>query len=102
MISSLQGGGPSFLSGVVRETPIEFLSLGQIIDRFNVSASQAANIRAIAQDDFGGFDFGTNTGAGLGSVSPIQNIGAVSDASFEGLSAEQIALRLTGGNISNF
>lgn len=105
-----QGGGISFGGGVVRETPIENLSLGQIIDRFNVTASQAADIRARASNDFGDFDFGTNTGSGIGSVvaedealrSVLPNNGAVSNPQFEGLSAEEIARRLTGGVINNF
>lgn len=100
------GGGPSFDGGVIRETPIEFLSLSKIIDRFGVSASQAADIRARAQDDFDDFDFGTNTGFGIGSVSEdipeLQNVDNVSDSQFENLTAQEIALRLTGGNISNF
>ena len=100
------GGGPSFIGGVVRETPIQFLSLNQIIERFGVTASQAANIRATAQNNFGDFDFGTNTGSGIGSVieniPELQNVGSVSDPRFEGMTAQEIALRLTGGNINNF
>jgi len=96
------GGGPSFQGGSVTEIPISRLSLGQIIDRFNVTASQAADIRARALDDFGGFDFGTNTGSGIGSVGVIDPIGNVSGGEFQGLTAQEIALRLTGGNISNF
>lgn len=74
---------------------------------FNVTASQAANIKAIAADDFGDFDFGTNTGLGIGSVlSSIPGLsglgGNVSDPQFQGLSAQEIADFLTGGNISNF
>lgn len=105
-----QGGGISFDGGVVRETPIENLSLGQIIDRFDVGATEAADIRARASNDFGNFDFGTNTGSGIGSVvtedealrSILPNNGAVSNPEFEGLSAQEIAQRLTGGVISNF
>jgi len=100
--NQFSGGGVSFIGGSVTETPIRFLSLGQIIDRFNVSASQAADIRARALDDFGDFDFGTNTGSGIGNIPIIQNVGAVSDQQFQGLTAQEIALRLTGGNISNF
>jgi len=102
-----EGGGISFSGGTIFETPIANLSLSQIIDKFNVTASQAANIKAIAGDDFGDFDFGTNTGSGIGSVFgtiaalPFQQIN-VSNQQFAGLSAEQIALQLTGGNISNF
>ena len=66
-----------------------------------VTASQAADIRARALDDFGGFDFGTNTGSGIGNIPVIPNIGKTSGG-FEGLTPEEIALRLTGGNISNF
>lgn len=105
-----QGGGESFVGGVVRQIPIENLSLGDIIDRFGVTASQAADIRARARNDFDDFDFGTNTGSGIGSVvaedpsirSVLPNSGAVSNPDFEGLSAEEIARRLTGGVISNF
>jgi len=108
--ASFQGGGPSFEGGFIAATPIENLSLNQIIERFNVSASQAADIRARARGDFGDFDFGTNLGLGFGGVfqdpsfsvgfpSPFTN---VSDPQFQGLSPEQIALQLTGGPISNF
>jgi len=101
------GGGPSFQGGQILETPIANLSLSQIIDRFGVTASQASDIRARASGDFGDFDFGTNTGGGIGSIFPtisslLPNLGAVSDDQFAGLSASEIALRLTGGNISNF
>jgi len=99
------GGGPSFIGGSIFETPIANLSLSQIIDMFNVTASQASNILAIAQDDFGDFDFGTNTGLGIGSVIPglpgIQESN-VSDPQFQGLTPEQIFLNLVGGNIQNF
>ncbi len=66
--SGFTGGGPSFIGGSIFQTPIQNLTLSQIIDKFNVSASQAANIKAIAGDDFGNFDFGTNTGGCIGSV----------------------------------
>jgi len=103
---TFQGGGLSFIGGQVFETPIANLSLSQIIDKFDVTASQAANIKAISQDDFGDFDFGTNFGGGIGSVIPsisslLPSLN-VSSSQFEGLSAQQIALQLTGGNISNF
>jgi len=99
-----QGGGLSFIGGSVSEIPIDRLSLGGIIDRFNVTASQASDIRARALDDFGGFDFGTNTGDALDPFiqSQLSNQGQVSNQAFQGLSAQEIALRLTGGNISNF
>jgi len=114
-VSNLPGGfqafvtpGSSFVGASINPTPIENLSLSQIIDMFNVTASQAANIKAIAQDDFGDFDFGTNTGGGIGSVIPSISslIGGsdlnVSNNQFQGLSAQQIANILTGGNIQNF
>ena len=51
-------------------TPQTFTSLSSIIEQFrsdfgiDISASQAADIRAgLAGEDFGGFDFGTNTGS---------------------------------------
>lgn len=96
------GGGVSFIGGSIFETPIQNLSLSQIIDKFMVTASQAANIKAIAtgftpeeevflqgSQDVGGFFTGFNPPA-------------VSDQQFAGLTPEEIALRLTGGNISNF
>ena len=98
---TFQGGGPSFIGGSVSEIPVERLSLSQIIDRFMVTASQATDIRARALDYFGGFDFGTNTGSGIGNIPVIPNIGQTSGG-FQGLTPEEIALRLTGGNTSNF
>jgi len=96
------GGGVGFIGGSIFETPLENLSLSQIIDMFNVTASQASNLKAIAQgftpeeelflqgsQDVGGFFTGFNPPA-------------VSDPQFQGLTPEQIALILTGGNIQNF
>jgi len=114
VVSNLPSGFDLFVTpgsnvpgGFIFETPIANLSLSQIIDKFMVTASQAANILAIAKDDFGDFDFGTNTGGGIGSI--LQNIpalsglgGNVSDNQFQGLSAQEIANLLTGGNIQNF
>lgn len=105
------GGGPSFVGGSVTETPIANLTLNQIIEKFGVGATEAADILARARDDFGNFDFDGNTGSGIGSVfeeNPnLQSIlpadtPNVSDSQFEGLSAEQIFQQLVGGNISNF
>jgi len=105
-----QGGGVSFIGGSVNPTPIANLTVSQIVDQFMVTASQAVNILAQAQDNFGNFDFGTNTGSGIGSVTtdpifntqlPNQNSN-VSDPQFAGLTPTQIAQLLTGGNISNF
>jgi len=95
------GFGPSFIGGSIFETPIENLSLSQIIDKFMVTASQAANLKAIAQ----GFTPEEETFLG----GPQDIIGftgfnppAVSDPQFQGLTPQQIALILTGGNIQNF
>jgi len=107
---NFQGGGVGFIGGQITETPIANLSLSQIIDRFQVSASQAANILGIARNDFGNFDFGVNTGSGIGSVFQDPslsnllgtNLSNVSNNQFQGLSNTQIALQLTGGNIQNF
>ena len=103
-----QAEGGFFTGGQINETPIGNLSLSQIVDRFNVSASQAANIQAEAQNNFGNFDFGSNTGSGLGSVSTRPDInsqldiGNVSNPEFEGLTATQIIENILGGNINNF
>jgi len=105
---AFQVGDSGFVGAQINPTPIQNLSLSQIIDMFDVSASQAANILAIAKDDFRDFDFGTNTGGGIGSVIPSisEFIGGsgvnVSSSQFEGLSAQEIANILTGGNIQNF
>jgi len=102
IIAPFQGGGVSFEGGQIFETPTEFLSLGQIIDKFDVTASQAADIRAQAI----GFTPEEQEFLNLGQeVSPLGDIASapqVSDPMFEGLTPEEIALRLTGGNISNF
>jgi len=95
------GGGVSFVGGSVFETPIANLSLSQIIDRFMVTASQAADIRAQAigftpEEEL--FLQGSGDIFGFTGFNPA----AVSDSQFQGLTAEEIALRLTGGNISNF
>jgi len=95
------GGGISFTGGSIFETPIQNLSLSQIIDKFMVTASQAANLKAIAtgftpeEQEFLG---GPQDIIGFTGFNPP----AVSDPQFQGLTPEQIALQLTGGNISNF
>lgn len=103
IIGPFIGGGPSFEGGTIFETPIEFLSLNQIIEMgLAETASEAASLQAEAigftpeeeaflaqgEADVGGFVAGGPA--------------VVSDPVFEGLTAEEIALRLTGGNISNF
>jgi len=94
-------GGLSFIGGSIFETPIENLSLSQIIDKFMVTASQAANIRAIAEGftpEEELFLQGSGDVFGFTGFNPA----AVSDPQFQGKSPEEIALFLTGGNISNF
>jgi len=68
-----EGGGPSFEGGFIFETNDCFLSLSQLIDKYGVTASQAADIKAQACTAEPGeqptdipeeFDFGTSTGAG--------------------------------------
>jgi len=94
-----QGGGPSFVGGSVTEIPLERLSLGQIIQRLGVTASQAASLRAEAI----GFTPEEQTFLTQGQeISPLGDLGPQTSGGFIGLSPEEIALRLTGGNISNF
>jgi len=96
------GGGVSFTGGSIFETPLANLSLSQIIDKFGVTASQAANLRAI---DIGFTPEETEFLQGsqdIGDIFTGFNPPAVSDQQFAGLTPEEIALRLTGGNISNF
>ena len=93
--AGFMGGGPSFIGGTIFETPIERLSLSQIIDRFGVSASRAASIRAEAQ----GFtpEEESFLMMGMEDTGPV-----VSDIAFAGLSPEEIFSRLVGGNINRF
>jgi len=100
-ISPITGGGPSFEGGTIFETPIENLSLSQIIDQFMVTASQAADIQAQAigftpeEEAFLGQQ-GT-----IGGVSIMEPTGpAVSDPSVSGLTPEEIFAALFG-NVQN-
>lgn len=80
-------------------------SLNELTQRLGITASQAADLRFRNEET--DFDFGSNTGSGIGGIftRPDINtefgIGNVSNPDFEGLSAIEIAQRLTG-NISNF
>jgi len=96
------GGGVSFEGGTIFETPIENLSLSQIINKFMVTASQAANIKAQAVGFTPEEQAFLNQGQEISPLGDIASMPAVSDPQFAGLTPEQIALRLTGGNISNF
>jgi len=68
------GGGPSFEGGIIFETNDCFLSLNQLINKYGISASQAADIKAQACTAEPGFqptdipeefDPGTSTGSGI-------------------------------------
>lgn len=100
------GFGPSFEGGVVRETPLEFLSLNQISEMLGISASRAASLRAEAIGFDGGFipeGFFEQEQQGLPEGIDAPDFGGFTgDPMFEGLTPEEIALRLTGGAISNF
>jgi len=94
-----EGGGVSFQGGSILPfgtgQNIGDLSLSEIIDRFNVTASQAASLRSEAQGFTPEEDVFLQGSQGF-------NPPAVSDPQFEGLTPQEIANRLTGGNISNF
>jgi len=109
IIAPFQGGGVSFEGGQIFETPIENLSLSQIIDRFMVTASQASSIRREAQGfpsaetGFVPESFFTQADQGLPEGIEAPDFGGFTgDPQFEGLTPEEISIRLTGGNISNF
>jgi len=100
-IQQFQGGGVSFFGGSIFETPLENLSLSQIIDKFNVTASQAASLRAEAigfTPEEETFLQGSGDIFGFTGFNPP----AISDPQFEGLTPQEIVLRLLGGNIQNF
>jgi len=96
------GGGVSFEGGTIFDTPIQNLSLSQIINKFMVTASQAANIKAQAIGFTPEEQAFLNQGQEISPLGDIASQPAVSDPQFAGLTPEQIALKLTGGNISNF
>jgi len=106
--NTFAGGGVSFVGGTVSQIPVNRLSLSGIIDRFGVSASKAADIRARSRNDFDGFNFGTNTGRAIElldrsiGVNFGSNFGQTSNDSFARLTPTQIMERILGGNINNF
>jgi len=95
------GGGISFEGGTVTETPIENLSLSQIIDKFMVTASQAANIKAQAIGFTPEEQAFLNQGQEISPLGDVSSMPAVTEG-FEGLTPEQIFAQLVGGNIQNF
>ena len=101
--AGFEGGGPSFMGGTINETPIENLSLNQIIEMgLAESATEAANLQAIAmgftQEEEMFLNQGPTDVGGFMSGGPP----AVSDPQFGGLSPEEIFAQLVGGNINNF
>jgi len=102
IVKPFTGGGISFESGSIFETPIANLSLSQIIDKFMVTASQAASIKAEAIGFTPEEQAFLNQGQEISPLGVLASQPAVSDPQFAGLTLEQIALKLTGGNISNF
>jgi len=102
VIAPFTGGGVSFEGGTIFQTPIENLSLSQIIDQFDVTASQAANLRAIAQGFTPEEEAFLSQGQEISPLGDIASEPAVSDPQFQGLTPEQIFAQLVGGNISNF
>lgn len=100
-VGNFKGGGVSFIGGSVNETPIKFLSLGQIIDKFGVSASKARDLQFQARNEGKGFDFGTNTGNALNLSKQIRtNLPSVnvSNPAFEGKTTSEIAAILINGS----
>jgi len=96
------GGGLSFIGGTVRETPITGEStLGFIIDKLGVTASQAADIRAQERGFTPTEQAFLNQGQEISPLGDLANQPQTSGG-FEGLTPQEIALRLTGGIISNF
>jgi len=101
IIQPFTGGGISFEGGTIFETPIENLSLSQIIDKFMVTASQAADIKAQAIGFTPEEQIFLGQGQEISPLGDIASMPAVTEG-FQGLTPEQIFLQLVGGNISNF
>ena len=100
--NQFRGGGVSFIGGTVRETPITAQStLGFIIDRLGVSASRAASIRAGLLGFSPEEELFLNQGQEISPLGDLANQPQTSGG-FSGLTPQEIALRLTGGIISNF
>jgi len=91
------GGGVSFEGGFVGKTPIENLSLSQIIDMgLATSASAAANLKAIAQGFTPEEQAFLNQGQEISPLGDVASQPAVSDPQFQGLTPEQIFAQLVG------
>jgi len=103
------GGGVSFIGGSIFETPLENLTLNQIINMFNVSASKASSLRREAagfpstETGFTPPSFFDQFSQGLPEGIEAPGFGGFTgDPQFQGLTPEEIVLRLLGGNIQNF
>jgi len=102
-----QGGGPSFIGGTTTfgdETNI-IDTLSEVLNIFpNLTASQAANA-LFANPNLTGNQFAQITpiqpSISSAGIDPMQIINNASGG-FSGLTPEQIAFILTGGNIQNF
>jgi len=102
-ISPITGfGGPSFEGGTIFETPIENLSLNQIIEMgLAETASQAANLKAIAEGFTPEEEAFLGQQGTVGGISIMEPTGpAVSDPTVVGLSPGEIFQQLFG-NVQN-
>jgi len=98
-ISPITGfGGPSFEGGTIFETPIENLSLNQIIEMgLAETASEAANLLAIAQGFTPEEEAFLGQQGTIGGISVMEPTGpAVSDPTVAGLTPEEIFAQLFG------
>jgi len=104
------GGGVSFIGGAVGETPIEFLTLNQIIEMgLASSASEASALRREAQGfpsaetGFVPEQFFTQQLQGGPPGIDLPEFGGITgDPQFTGLTPEEIIRRILGGVITNF
>jgi len=108
-LKQFEGGGVSFIGGSIFETPLANLTLNQIINMFNVTASQASSLRREAQGfpstetGFTPPSFFTQGSQGLPIGIEAPDFGGFTgDPQFQGLTPQEIVLRLLGGNIQNF
>jgi len=101
VMAPFTGGGVSFEGGTIFETPLENLSLNQIIEKLGVTASQAANLQGIAEGFTPEQEAFLTQGQEISPLGDVSSMPAVSEG-FEGLTPEEIFSQLVGGNISNF
>jgi len=108
-LQKFEGGGVSFQSGSIFETPLANLTLNQIIEKLGVTASQASSLRREAQGfpstetGFTPPSFFNQFSQGLPEGIEAPDFGGFTgDTQFQGLTPQEIVLRLLGGNIQNF